>query len=760
MRSGLSAWRNPSVWVPAGLHLLLSIWLCFVPLFDNLGFERAFATGLLAAITGPIVALSLLHERRGSDPGLIFLEAAGLNLLLLLPTAIAGLVVELGGTVCEPSSGLGFLLLLAGGNVVFGSALAVGAGAISERRLLPGLAITLVLLLHLVAALLRLYREPQVFVYSLPFGYWPGSIYDEELQLNLALVAARARTVLIAAGLVFVARLFSWPGLRPWQPKGMVVSALLAALSFGMDAWIQWNGQALGFDLDRSAITEELSRQAVTEHFEIYVDPALPAEQLEALVQDHEFRWAQLSAFFGRSPAGKIRSFLYADVAQKGRLMGAKNTQIARPWAKEIHLNGYDFPHPVLKHELAHIFAAELASGPFKVPTRAGVLVNIGVVEGVAVAADWRVQELTVHEWTKAMRALNLAPDLRRSLDLAGFWSLSSAKAYTAAGSFLRWLADERGIDKLAVLYDKSDFFLAYGEPLEVLVGQWEQYIDALPLPETDLLVAEHRFKQPAIFQKVCAHRSANLAAAGQRRLAGGDLEGGRAALLELLSYGGDPVGPLLSIAEAEAKRGELAQAEALLDQALGANNASERSLAAAREAKGNLAWRRGDLEAARAAFQEVLRLHLSTSADRLQHARLALLLEPPEVQVVLRSYLLGELSPPAALVRLGAMSRAHPDDPLLHYLYGKALENQGLHPEGIEEMRAALLGPLPAESLTLEAQASLGRMLLRAGRSEEARWAFEALATQSKSEGARLEALDWAARATFALTKALPRPE
>jgi hypothetical protein len=272
----LSAWRIPSVLVPAGLHVLLAIWLSFVPLFDNLGFERAFATGLLAAITGPIVALGLLQQRRGADPLLIFFEAAGLNLLLLMPSAIAGMLVELIGTVCEPSAGLGFLVLLAGGNVIFGSALAVGAGAISERRLLPALAITLVLLLHLAAALLRLYREPQVFVYSLPFGYWPGSIYDEELQLNLALVAARARTVWIAGGLVFVARLFAWPGLRPWQPKGLVGSALLAAVFFGVDGWIQWNGQALGFDLDRAAITQELSRRAVTEHFEIYVDPSLP----------------------------------------------------------------------------------------------------------------------------------------------------------------------------------------------------------------------------------------------------------------------------------------------------------------------------------------------------------------------------------------------------------------------------------------------------------------------------------------------------
>lgn len=46
------------------LHAALALILCFVPLFDTLGFERAFAAGLLTALTAPAVALSMLARAR------------------------------------------------------------------------------------------------------------------------------------------------------------------------------------------------------------------------------------------------------------------------------------------------------------------------------------------------------------------------------------------------------------------------------------------------------------------------------------------------------------------------------------------------------------------------------------------------------------------------------------------------------------------------------------------------------------------------
>ncbi|MCA9189394.1 MAG: hypothetical protein KDA99_27405, partial [Planctomycetales bacterium] len=108
--------------------------------------------------------------------------------------------------------------------------------------------------------------------------------------------------------------------------------------------------------------------------------------------------------------------------------MGAGRTQIARPWARQIHIHGFDVPHRVLKHELAHVFAGELAAPPFRVPGTLGIFVNIGVVEGVAVAADWPASELTVHGWTRAMRSLGLAPDMRRMMGPVGIWSVSSRR--------------------------------------------------------------------------------------------------------------------------------------------------------------------------------------------------------------------------------------------------------------------------------------------------------------------------------------------
>ena len=42
------------------------------------------------------------------------------------------------------------------------------------------------------------------------------------------------------------------------------------------------------------------------------------------------------------------------------RLVGAAHTQFAKPWRREIHVNGLSFPHPVIKHELVHAMMFDL----------------------------------------------------------------------------------------------------------------------------------------------------------------------------------------------------------------------------------------------------------------------------------------------------------------------------------------------------------------------------------------------------------------
>lgn len=750
--------RRPGVQITFALHVLLAVLLCFVPLFDVLGFERAFATGLLSAVTSPIVAVTLIRRARddgGSDLARVAGHALLLNFLMLAPTLVAGYAVELAATPCDPEEGLLFIMLVSGGNAYFGTALGLLAGTLAHRRGLPGIIVVVVLGAFLVVALRRLYVEPQIFVYSAPFGYWPGSIYDEELAVDSALLAFRGYTFFYGAAVVAVVRAFLDRDQMILELSRPRVTALAGAILLALVTYAFHDaGESFGFDVTRGTIERELSRHVVTDEIEIFIDPSVTPEQVERIRLDHLFRYHQLVTFFGFAPKRRIKSFVYRNSAQKGRLMGAGRTQVARPWASEIHIDGFDYPHRVLKHELAHVFAAEMATGPFKVPSAGLVFVNIGVVEGVAVAADWRAGELTVHGWTRAMRALGLAPDLRQTLDVAGFWSISSARAYTVAGSFIRWLADQHGMDALSKLYAHNDFNAAYGRPLDALVTEWEQYIDSLPLPEGDLLIAEHRFKRPGIFQKVCAHKAANLAQRGYARLGSGDIAGAERDLGQLLELSpGDP-GPLIAISAALADRGELEGASDYARRALELESGTQKSAARARETLANVQWRMGDVAAARRGYEEVLTLHLSTPSDRLQLARLAALERPPEVQAVLRDYLTGHMPPGLALVRLGRASRNHPDDALLSYLYGRILESTGAAAEALEAYGAALEIGLPGQPLALEARLGLGRQQLLAERPAEAERTFRSIVREVEEPAVRLEAADWADRAAFIQTR------
>lgn len=736
------------------VHTAVAIGLSFIPLFDVLGFERAFVSGLFAAPIAAAVGASMVRSARargGDDLARVASYAVGICLLMLVPSLVAGVIVELLHRPCDQRQGVLFLLLVAGGNAMFGASLGVVSATISARPYRGGALVAASLVAFAAAALFRLYSEPQIFVYSLPFGYWPGSLYDEELGIGAALWKFRLFTVIVSIAMVASARVLAPQDellVRARRPR---TTALLGAAIFVSGALLLHRSSGdLGIDLDRASVERELVRHVRTEHFDIFVAASASSEQIELLELDHEFRYAQLGRFFGFEPSGRIKSFVYESEDHKRRLIGASGTQIARPWASEIHIHGFSMPHPILKHELAHVFAGTMATGPFKVPASAFVLINVGIVEGVAVAADWPPGELDVHGWARTMRALGLAPDLGKMLDPTGFWAISSARAYTIAGSFVRYLVERHGMEPLRKLYASNDFGLAYGRSLDDLVEEWGAFVDAIPIPSAQIISAEQRFTRPGIFQKTCAHKAANLSQEGYERLRYGDIEGGIARIEELLTYNPRDVEPLIHLGQSLARIGRLEEARRYVMRALEAQGLTRESVAEAREALAGLDWRSDDLARAKQGFEEVLALHLSSGSDRLQMARLASLERPREQASALRSYLLGDLSGVRALGKLGALAARSPEDGLIQYLYGLQLEGAFLHEEAVLAFRAALRSGLPGEPLTREAEVALGRCLLLSGSAGDAARHLEDLAQRAPSAATRAQASDWAERARF----------
>src|SRR5690606_2865252 len=150
--------------------------------------------------------------------------------------------------------------------------------------------------------------------------------------------------------------------------------------------------------------------------------------------------------YFGARLSGRVTVFAFASSGQKGGLMGASNTYIAKPWRREVYIQSDNYPHPVLAHELAHVVAGAFGRGPLLVAgPLGGWIPDPGRIEGFAVAAAPREDsDQTLLEWSAALQELELLPDLRKNFRLT-FLGEYSSKAYTVAGAFVTWLRERHG---------------------------------------------------------------------------------------------------------------------------------------------------------------------------------------------------------------------------------------------------------------------------------------------------------------------------
>ena len=412
-------------------------------------------------------------------------------------------------TRCSPFAQAGFFPLL-----VAPAALLAASAGVFCRIAFPArarwlAAYVLLLLASIAWTVWPLVLGPQVFAFNFFVGWFPGPLYDEALRVAPALGWFQLETVLWAAVLgTLAAALFPAPGPAHARHRARVLAAL-AILGVAI-AGLEMGAVRLGFRSSDAAVRSALGGRTETEHAEIVYPREKPPEEVERLRRDVEFRLAQLSRFFGAPPA-TVRVYVFRSPEEKQRWVGAGGTQFAKPWLGSVFLNDAPFPHPTLKHELAHLAAGAFGSRPFRVTSRWGLPI-MGVVEGVAVAADDPSGELTLHAWAAGMRRQGLMPDLRTLLGPAGFWSAAPARAYTAAGSFLRYLQETNGTERLQRLLPHGDFTAAYGRSLDALVAEWERMLDALPLDESAVNRAFARFRAPSLFRRACAREVAGLA--------------------------------------------------------------------------------------------------------------------------------------------------------------------------------------------------------------------------------------------------------
>jgi formylglycine-generating enzyme required for sulfatase activity/tetratricopeptide (TPR) repeat protein len=706
--------------------------LGFLPQLGGPGYDSALVSGLvLPGLAAAMTALEVSAERPAASVAVA--RGAGLGIVL---GALGFLVMLLHGArvgFCDPSEGILIFVLGPGFGAVAGGVWGALAGLVTSRVTLGRkpwarrtAAITLALagpLAGIVVSLVRFVTSPMVFAFDPFFGVFSGPLYDTVVNVSERLETYRAGTIATLTAVTLGAVVFERARERgPWtalaEKPGVALLALVTgALSIAHSA----AGPRFGHWSTVASIEEALGGHQRGHRCDVIYPRALAARDAELFTRDCDTRVPEIEAFYGARGPEHIRVFLFSNDGEKGWLMGASHTYIAKPWREEVYVQEAAYPHPVLSHELAHVIAGSFARGPFRVAgPLGGVWPDPGRIEGFAVAAaPDETDELTVTEWAASMQKLGLLPPLRTVFELE-FLGISASRAYTVAGAFVVYLRERYGSEALRRWYGGASLPAVFGgKDLTALEHDFHAALGAVSVPERALATAKARFEQPAFFARRCPRIVDRALGEGNQRLAAGDVKGADEGFHDALALDPNNVDARFGLAGCARRRGDTDRALERYGTLADDKTLPKPQAAHALETSADIELGRGHDAAAHALYTEALELVFDE--DRRRTLEVKRLASDGTAREAVIALLIGNGDwPPAwdvAAPLLQAWADAHPTDDVAPYLIGRNVLLAGRYPDAMKYLDRSLsftpaLASVRREALRLRliAGCALGR--------------------------------------------------
>jgi len=752
--------------------------LCFVPGFNALNYYSSLAlalvlsllTGVASAVSAARARLELPAEHEAALRGPFSRNAAMAGYLAaaaLVPLLFNALFVK----NCDMVEGFAFFLLGAGLSAVFASQLGTLVGLLrwTKKAWLAGLLFIGAFLLWVLYDLLHFYNHPPIFAYNPFSGFFSGAIYDDLIELDSRLMLYRLNNV-VQIGLMWsLAALTVGGDLSVVGRNAMRASRGAWAAAVGcvivVSAMYGARG-AIGYEMSRDAIVQQLGGRIGNDRLELIYDrESITPEQAALMFEDHTFRLAQLEATLGDRFDRKITSYVYKNNAQKRALMGADRVFIAKPWQSEIHIAAIVYAAPVVHHELAHVVLGKYADGMFDVPTQLGVLPHVALVEGAAEAMEWYGGQLTAHQWAAAMRREGIAPNLVSIVGPEGFWKQSASKAYTLAGSFIRWLIDTQGAEKLKTAYRDGDFEEAYGTTLPDLVAGWETFLDTqVALPKDAMALAKERFSVRGVLMRVCPLEIPRVEAKAKLLLSTGQVDDALELRKQVIEWVPDSSSKRLALIATLAREGRVEETRAAYEQLAALDKATRTAKARGREFLADALWRKGDAKAAAGHYAAIVGAPLSEFRRRNVLAKLVIA-RSADMEPVLGPYLMSPAgTADEAIEYLSDAVVDLSDEPLAPYLLARRLYGAKRYAEAVGMFQQALLrwrDEMPEEDqaplrvlVERETYRLMGQAYYFNGQLDDAEAAFKKAVELAGFESDRLTWKDWLARVAWKRTQ------
>ncbi|MCB9209668.1 MAG: hypothetical protein H6609_09835 [Ignavibacteriales bacterium] len=468
------------------LVLLVNLFLTSLPLINILSYESSAINGILFSLISGIYRLKIDKKVSLKTHFKFFI------ILSIIPFIILSISTIL-CQKCPLDDGIYFYIIIAIPSIIVGISLAQFSNFISQS--LKYFVFVIVWIFVLLGFLPELYYNPQIYFYNPIFGYYPGVIYDQNIEITRDLIFYRISNIIFS--IIVLTVLNSKFNFKKYS-KLIVISALmLIYLNIG-ELKTKFN-----FSTDLARIQKELPQTIVTEHFNIIVPDSLEIREIELLKYDHEFYYLQISKLLKTEVNGKIQSIIFESGAQKKRLFGSANADVAKPWLNQIYLN-YDNYKSSLKHEIAHIFSANFSSGLFKVPYN----FNPGMIEGFAMAVENNYDNYEIHYLAKLGYINNYKVSLSSLFTDYSFFANASSISYIFAGSFFKYLADNYSWEKVKKVYNSNDFEKIFNTKLVELENEYYTFLENYKI-ENNENSANYYFGRLPLIKKFCARATA-----------------------------------------------------------------------------------------------------------------------------------------------------------------------------------------------------------------------------------------------------------
>ena len=488
-----------------------------LPVGMNLEYEyvllASYAALLLLPLVGLAMPLRLLPQADGVYSPPYAFEVFWIFLLSPLIAAAPGSALLLSHTCLCSGPGFGFwMLVLWYPAWVLAHAIMHLLWRLRSKgsgRLWPGFALAAAYLLATLGAGAQLWLAPQKHLMHPLLGFWHGPIYDSYISVDHGLILARASHLALGLTLLMIA----WLQWRVTQVAALVLALTLTLITAHLSA--DYPSSQNSKDTLDQLLPAVVQGEGFTLRYQPVAAGAAMPQDIQHVLHETAFHMDELRTALqdpGGAPLPPVTVYVYPSKDQKKLWFGAGATDVTDVHTPSIHITAETWPHPTLRHELVHALASGFGYKGI------GFHPNMAFTEGLAVALAPQPGALTLDQASADLLLNKRLPPLD-TLFTPAFWTVSGDRAYTVAGSLLRFILANKGTAAVKALYSGKSWEEAFGQDRASLTAAWQEHISKDYDPKVNALYTAALFSDPGLLHDLCPHSKADLQASRSSNL-------------------------------------------------------------------------------------------------------------------------------------------------------------------------------------------------------------------------------------------------